>query len=86
MADDAEFDAFAAEIAQHRAGIVLPSEEISTESVARAVRQIRADFDGYSAGAAQLFDTYFGEAGFRRYWMPLLFTQPEMAVHGAAQA
>lgn len=70
-----EFDAFAAEIAAHGAGIVLPKDRISTESVAQAMRAIRADFDAYSAGAARLFDAYFGEGGFQRYWMPLLFAQ-----------
>lgn len=78
-----EFDAFATEIKQYRAGIVLRKDQISTESVAQAVRQIRADFDGYAAGAGQLFDAYFGDAGFRRYWMPLLFAQRGAAVPSA---
>ncbi|MET0983566.1 MAG: hypothetical protein ABWY02_15780 [Telluria sp.] len=78
-----EFDAFATEIARHRAGIVLPKDGISTESVAQA---IRADFDGYSAGASRLFDAYFGEAGFNRYWMPLLFAQRGAAVASASRA
>lgn len=81
-----EFDAFAAEIAQHRAGIVLPKDGISTESVAQAVQQIHADFDAYSVGAARLFDAYFGETGFRRYWMPLLCAQPGAAAAPAARA
>lgn len=81
-----EFDAFATEIAGRRAGIVLPKDQISTESVAQAVRQIRADFDGYSAAASELFDAYFGEAGFKRYWMPLLFAQGAQVVAPAAQA
>lgn len=68
-----EFDAFAAEIRQYKAGIVLPADQISTANVARAARQIRADFPAYSAGAAQLFDACFGATGFQRYWMPLLF-------------
>lgn len=67
-----EFDAFAAEIASYRAGIVLPKDQISTEAVAQAVQAIRADFDAYSAGAAQLFDACFGDTAFQRYWMPLL--------------
>jgi glycosyltransferase involved in cell wall biosynthesis len=67
-----EFDAFAAEIVQHKAGIVLRREEIGTETVAQAVREIRANLDEYAAGATRLFDCYFGESGFRRYWMPLL--------------
>jgi hypothetical protein len=68
-----EFDAFAPEIAQYQAGIVLAKDQISTETVAHAVQAIRANFEGYSAAASRLFDAYFGETGFQRYWMPLLF-------------
>ena len=81
-----ELDAFAPEIAQYGAGIVLPADQISTEAVAHAVREIRADFQRYSTGASRLFDAYFGEAAFQRYWMPLLFPARGATVEPSVRA
>jgi hypothetical protein len=80
-----EFDAFAAEIVEHRAGIVLPKDQISTETVAHAVQEIRDDFQEYSAAASRLFDSYFGKTGFQRYWLPLLFQGRIATVESTAQ-
>ncbi|MET0983572.1 MAG: hypothetical protein ABWY02_15810 [Telluria sp.] len=71
-----EYDAFAAQIADYKAGIVLPVDAISAETVAAAVTAIRSDFKSYSDGASELFDVYFGKTGFQRYWLPLLCSKP----------
>jgi hypothetical protein len=77
-------DAFASEIAEYRAGIVLPHDRISTEMVANAVQEIRRDYPSYSAGASQLFDACFGKTAFQRYWTPLLFRGRTALSHQAA--
>jgi hypothetical protein len=71
-----EFDAFATQIADAKAGVVLPKDQITTETVAHAVQEIRDNFQQYSSGAVRLFDACFGESAFQRYWMPLLFREP----------
>ncbi|MBK4736708.1 hypothetical protein [Noviherbaspirillum pedocola] len=67
-----ELDAFAPHVRAYGAGVVLDREQIATEHIAAAIRDIEAHFDSYSDAALRMFEEHFGGAAYRRHWMPVL--------------
>lgn len=67
-----EKDAFSELIIKNQLGVVIPSDQISIESINSAIEEINNNRKKYSKNINKIFNREFGFDAFKKYWLCLI--------------